>query len=223
MLPSLLKVVSHNLRHQVAELGIFEAGRLFLPSEKQVLAGMVVMKDLDNLMIKGMLGNLMEAFNLGWEVSPSNNSNYLPGKSADLLAGPKKESIGCFGLLHPEVLKKWDIKQEVYAFEVDVDKIISFHGQKTTYLQIPKYPKVDRDLAMFVPVGITSKAIVDLIRKAGGNLVEEVVLFDRYKDSQAYRISFRDPNKTLTDEEVNQKFEQIIQSLTSELGVKIRK
>jgi phenylalanyl-tRNA synthetase beta chain len=76
---------------------------------------------------------------------------------------------------------------------------------------------------MFVPEGIVSKAIADLIRSAGGDLIEDVRLFDRYKNSQAYRISFRDPSKTLTDDIVNQKFLNIQEELTTKLKVEIRK
>ena len=75
---------------------------------------------------------------------------------------------------------------------------------------------------MFVPVGLESQKIVETIKKNGGNLVEDVFPFDKYKDSIAYRVIYRHPERTLTEEEVNVRHQEIVQALTSKLMVRIR-
>jgi phenylalanyl-tRNA synthetase beta chain len=166
--------------------------------------------------------NLIASFSDTWEIESLTDPGYHPGKSAAVMIGKKRKYLGKFGALHPEILKNQDINQEVYAFEFDLDLLFDSEHKKL-YRPLPKFPKVDRDLAMFVPEGVASKSIIDKILKAGGELVEEVKLFDRYKNSQAYRISFRDRSRTLTDEVVNKLFNLIQQELEKELKVQVRK
>jgi phenylalanyl-tRNA synthetase beta chain len=229
MLPSLLKVVSHNIRHQVEEVKIFEISKVFipgkgkLPDEKAVLAGAIADQNFNFYKIKGIMENLLSEFSNDLKLESVSDREFHPGKSAAILVGPKAKYLGKFGALHPDVLKKWGIKQDVYAFELEIEPLFDLLKAPKCYKPLPKFPKVERDLAMFVPEGLASKAITDLILSAGGDLIEDICLFDRYKNSQAYRISFRDPSKTLTDEVVNQKFLDIQEELSNKLKVQIRK
>ena len=75
---------------------------------------------------------------------------------------------------------------------------------------------------MFVPPGLENQKIIELIKKTGSGLVENVFPFDRYKDSIAYRVIYRNPERTLTEEEVNARHQEIVQALTSKLTVRIR-
>ena len=229
MVPGLLKVVLHNLRHQAEEVQLFEIGSVYLkggnklPDEKLMLVGALAGKGVDFYRVKDILENLLSEFSLSYKLETIMNRKYHPGKSAAIIIGPKNKLLGQFGQLHPEMQKKWDLMSEVYIFEVDLEVLSASYKAVKRYKPLPKYPKVDRDIAMFVPAGVASQAIVDLIHKVGGELVEEVILFDRYKESQAYRISFRDPAKTLTDEIVNPKFQEISEALTEKFKVNIRK
>jgi len=229
VLPSLMKVLSHNLRHQIDDIRIFEVGTVYLPSsgrlpeERLSLAGVMCGKGIDFYEIKGVIENLIGTLAGTWSLESVADDRYHPGKSAAIIGGKADRLLGRFGALHPETAKKWDIKQEVFAFEIDLQALAGAGERKKNYRPLPKFPKVERDLAMFVPPGTASKSIIGAIRKTGGELVEDVRLFDRYQNSQAYRISFRDPARTLTDEEVSRKFDAIIAELEANLGVKIRK
>jgi len=98
------------------------------------------------------------------------------------------------------------------------------------YKPLPKFPAVTRDIALLVEDAILVQEIDETIRKAGGNLVEKVELFDIYKGKQvpegkksiAYAIAYRDENKTLTDGEVNKVHEKILKSLEYKLGATLR-
>lgn len=247
MVPSLLKAVSYNLRHQAEEVQLFEIGSVYLlsepaaerrgsekvnrevysqvhfPDEKLVLAGALAGGGVDFYQVKGVLDNLLSEFSLSYKLETTMNRKYHPGKSAAIILGSKNKLLGQFGQLHPEMQKKWDLTPEVYIFEVDLIALSASYKADKRYKSLPKYPKVDRDIAMFVPRGITSGTIIATIKETGGELVEDVQLFDEYKNSQAYRISFRDAQKTLTDEVVNQMSCVIQDELTGKLKVQIRK
>src|SRR3989339_289545 len=76
--------------------------------------------------------------------------------------------------------------------------------------------------SILMPPGLENQMVIETIKKTGGELVENVFPFDKYKDSIAYRVIFRHPDRTLTEEEVNAKHQEIIHALTSKLAVRIR-
>ena len=98
------------------------------------------------------------------------------------------------------------------------------------YKALPKFPAVTRDIALLVDDSLLVQEIDDTIKRAGGNLVEKVELFDIYKGKQspdgkksiAYAIWYRDENKTLTDKDVNKVHEKILKSLEYKLGATLR-
>lgn len=215
MLPSLLKAVTYNLRRQVEDVKLFEIGKVFLPEERLVLAGALTKVDFAGL--KMIVENLLSEITSGWKLESFAKREYHPGQSAAVI-GRDGKLLGNFGRLHPELKS-----DEIYVFEFDIEALFAEAKIVKRYKPLPKYPKVERDLAMFVPPGVTSGQIVEVIRRAGGELIEEVRLFDIFKNSQAYRISFRDAQKTLTDAVVGDKFDAIQNELTEKLKVQIRK
>jgi phenylalanyl-tRNA synthetase beta chain len=240
MLPSLLRAVSHNLRRQVEDVKLFEIGKVFLqaeprgslagepaakrrgslPEERLILAGALTAPDF--LVIKNLIENLLGDQACNCRLEYIANENYHPGQSAAVIGGNGK-LLGKFGRLHPELKRKWGLKTDIFIFEFDIETLQGQVQAGKRYQPLPKHPKVERDIAMFVPLGVTSRQITEVILQAGGELVEEVALFDRYQNSQAYRISFRDAQKTLTDEVVNGRFQAVQDALTQKLKVQIRK
>ena len=225
--PSLIRVVQHNLRHQMNEVSIFEIAKTFnkgpgkLPLEKMALSGAMVGGDADFFRLKGIVEALMEYFGIGYTLEAGHN--YLhPGKSASLILGDGHLG-GYFGALHPDLQKKFDLPKEAYIFELDLDALFKLVDRSKKFRPLPKYPKVERDISMRVPAGTSCHQILSVIRSSGGEMLEETYLFDRYKDSQAYRVLWRSPDRTLTDEEVNKIHQQICQALVDQLKVQLRK
>src|SRR5690625_7567895 len=138
-----------------------------------------------------------------------------PGRSA--LLSIDGETIGFIGQLHPEVAKEKEIK-ETYVFDLDVDTLLDVHDRTPGYKQIPKYPAITRDIAFVVQENVKSSHIQELIAMTGGPLVKDVQIFDVYtgahlsaeKKSIAYRVYFQDEAKTLTDQEVDELYEKIV-------------
>jgi phenylalanyl-tRNA synthetase beta chain len=238
LLPSLLNVLQHNLNRQLENVFVFEVGKIYLPlqesddsnrrlpQEKWMLCaaatGSPFMSELDKgevdySYLKGIVENLFASVGLSdYTFEESGHHLLQPGR------GAATSDLGILGELHPEISKNYGFDKRVCFFEIDLDALFKLLKKDKRYRPLPKFPSVSRDIAMFVPEDVRNQMIVDLIKEEGGNLVEGVYLFDKYKDSLAYRIVYRNPEKTLTDEEVNTKHDKIVKAVVSKLNVRIR-
>ena len=98
------------------------------------------------------------------------------------------------------------------------------------YISLPKYPAVERDIAIVVSEEIAAGQVEEIIRNKGGKLIEEVNLFDIYKGSQieegyksmAFSIVYRSDEKTLTDEDIAKVHNKILNSLANQVGAVLR-
>jgi phenylalanyl-tRNA synthetase beta chain len=232
ILTGLLKTALHNQNHGIENIFIFELGKVFLPSkdklpeEKWSLGGLAIgspfMSALDKggvdyAYIKGIMENLLNGLGLSLpEVKPAGNKLLQPGKGAQI------EGLGIFGALHPDIQRKFELTKPVFFFELDLDALTKLAVVEKKYEPLPKFPSMSRDISMTMPSEVTNQAIVELVERAGGELVEAVYPFDKYKDSAAYRIIYRHNERTLTEVEVNAKHQAIVAELVAKLTVKIR-
>ncbi len=233
LLPSLLNVVVHNLNRQMENVFIFEIGKIFAPSKEElplerwvlmvVATGSPFMSALDKgavdyFYIKGILENLLAVLGIKEHKFVEVDNPFLqPGKGAEI------SRLGILGELHPDIRRNYEINKPVCFFEIDLDALFKLTKEERRYRPLPKFPSVSRDIAMFIPKELEHQMIISTIKKTGGKLVEDVYLFDKYKDSLAYRIVYRNPEKTLTDTEVNSKHEEISKALESKLNVRVRR
>ncbi|GFP76765.1 phenylalanine--tRNA ligase subunit beta [Clostridium fungisolvens] len=236
-LPSMMECLGRNYSRSNEFARLFELGKVYipkadenqLPNEKNILT-IGLYGDVDYLDLKGVVENLIDAMGIK---NPSykrqsENVSYHPGKTAELFIG--KEKVGVLGEIHPDVADNYGIDANAYVAELDLDILYANSNTEKKYKPLPKYPAVTRDIALLVEDAILVQEIEETIRKAGGNLVETVKLFDVYKGKQipegkksiAYAISYRDENKTLTDNEVNKVHEKILRSLEYKLGAQLR-
>jgi phenylalanyl-tRNA synthetase beta chain len=180
--------------------------------------------------LKGIIVNLLEKLGIKeWELKSGKNSLFHPGRYAELVVDG--DTTGFLGEIHPEILAAYNIEQRVYVAELEREGLLKKATLEKKFTSIPKYPAVSLDLAIVVDEVVKNEEIVNLIRKEGGELLESVHLFDLYrgeaipegKKSQAYSLTFRASDRTLTDENVRPIFDRIILRLEKELGAKIRK
>jgi len=232
LLPGLLKVAEYNQHRQVTNVFIFEIGRIFnknegKPLEERWKVGALVMGspflsaldkgEADYHYLKGIIDNLFAG--LGMATPPVKEADSFllqPGKGAAI------EELGIFGALHPDLQQKYGFQRPVFFFEFDLETLFKMVPKVKNCQPLPKFPAVARDISMFIPSDLTNQIIVETVRKAGGELVEDVYPFDKYKDSIAYRVVYRDPAKTLTEEEVNARHRLVVNELTDKLMVRIR-
>ena len=110
-------------------------------------------------------------------------------------------------------------------------KLVKYARNKKKYVEVPKFPAVERDIAVLVDEDIEVGNIEKIIQKRAKKILESAKLFDIYrneklgerKKSVAYALIFRDKNKSLSDEDVNPIMENIIKDLEKELGAELRK
>jgi len=233
MLPGLLNVASHNLNRQIENVFVFEIGKTYqsqtkgFPKEQWRLCALAVGSPfmsamdkgrVDYFYMKGILENLLNALGISnYRFIETTNHLLQPGRGAEI------PGLGIQGEVHPDIRRNYAIENPACFFDIDLDALFKLASAEKKYQPLPKFPSVSRDISMFVPQGIEHQMIVSIVRKIGGDLVEGIYLFDKYKDSLAYRVIYRSPKKTLTDSEVNNKHQEILGALESKLSVRVRK
>lgn len=146
-----------------------------------------------------------------------------PGQSS--LISVNNDVIGIIGKVHPQ-----KIKENIYVFEINLEKLLTKKVGKMKYKELSKYPSVKKDLAVIINKNVTAQEIATLIKKSAGSLLLNTEVFDVYtgkgieenKKSIAYSLEFGTNDRTLTDEEINNILEKIIANLEKN-GAEIRK
>ncbi|MBK8620873.1 MAG: phenylalanine--tRNA ligase subunit beta [Saprospiraceae bacterium] len=138
-----------------------------------------------------------------------------------------------FGMISKNISKKAGIRQDVYYARFDLINIVaSLHNVRTTVKEISKFPSTRRDLAIIVDQKVAFKEIVGLSAKVDKKILQEVRLFDVFKDpvkvgenKKSYAVSFHFENteKTMSDQEIDGIMQKIISALENNLGANIRK
>jgi phenylalanyl-tRNA synthetase beta chain len=134
------------------------------------------------------------------------------------------------GQVHPDVLDKMDLKNCAYVFEINLDILANQVSSDISYKEISKFPAVTRDVAFLIPAEMETNNMVDIVLRQSEELLENVVIFDIYAGkgisegmkSLGLRFSYRAPDRTLTDVEVNSIHDKIVQNTVGLTGAKIR-
>ena len=187
--------------------------------------------DIDFYVLKGIIENVLEAISVNrYDVEKErDNKSYHPGRCANIKIGI--DVIGTIGEVHPEVLQNYDIGKRAYLAEINITKLVKYSRENKKYVEIPKFPAVERDIAIIVDEEVEVGQIEKIITKKGKKLLESMKLFDIYrnerlgenKKSVAYSLIFRDKNKTLSDEEINNVMDSIISELEKTLHAELRR
>lgn len=236
IIPSMLDVLSTNNSRKIEEVSLFEISPIYiktaeqLPEEKLVLTvGMYGNADFYRL--KGILEEILLSFkirNYSFEVEEK-NPTFHPGRCATLEVANRV--LGTLGEIHPDVKQNYGIEKRVYIAQIELLPIIELGNDNISYKALPRYPAVERDLAMVIKNEIMVGEIESLIKSKAKNILEEIKLFDVYKGTQiekgyksvAYSLKFRAQDKTLTDDEINPVMNAILEGLEKSLGAQLRK
>jgi phenylalanyl-tRNA synthetase beta chain len=135
------------------------------------------------------------------------------------------------GEIHPEVLRQFDIKnQKVYAFEGSLQSLLRLKTAMSEFTEIPKQPHSRKDIAILVKAMVQHDQVIKSIQKYSSEIVEKVECFDFYTGkpipegfkSLAFAVYYRDPQKTLTDEQILAQHKKIQEGLKKDLAAEIR-
>lgn len=247
LLPGLLQVLAHNHHRRVVDVAVFEVGRVFRPSEgedlphERLTLGMAATGVLrgswnqaplamDFYFLKGALEALLEVLGISgvYFVPEAGHPTFHPGRTARMLREGRE--LGLVGELHPAVREEFALPARVVAAEVDLELLLDLASPQRTYRELPRYPAVERDLAVLVPEDVPAAEIEEAIRETGGDLLRGVRLFDVYRGSPvpegqrslAFHLVFQAPDRTLQDEEVARLVAGITAGLRDRFGAALR-
>ena len=184
-------------------------------------------KQVDFYITKGIVEEILDylgyAGRYSFVLPKENLEEFHPGQVAEI--NVNGEIVGVIGRIHPKISK-----EEVYVFEINLEKLLAKKVSKMKFKEISIYPTIKKDIAIILDKDITADEISKVIKKAGGNLLVNYEIFDVYtnailgdKKSVAYSLTFGSNTKTLTDDEINPVIEKIIESLEKNLKAELRK
>ena len=138
--------------------------------------------------------------------------------------------LGYMGQVHPLVAKNYGIDCEVYCVEINFSALFALRLPEPTYVPLPKYPTITRDLAIVCDEAITVAQAEAVIEKSAGKLLRNIKLFDIYrgvgiaegKKSLAFSLELRADDRTLTDADSEQVTSKVLTALEKELGAVLR-
>lgn len=241
-IPSMMQILATNANKKNQSAKLFDVSRNYrninnevengeVPLQENILTIGMYGEDVDFYVLKGLIENVLEASNINrYEIEKeTKNESYHPGRCANLKVGI--DTIATIGEVHPEVLLNYDIEKRVYLAEVNVTKLVKYSKANKKYVEVPKFPAIERDIAVIVDEKVEVGQIEKIITKKSKKWLEEAKLFDIYRDEKigtgkksiAYSLIFRDKNKTLSDEEINNIMDGIIEELEKTLGASLRK
>lgn len=254
LLPSLLEAAAYNIARKTNDIALFEIASVFhteeaaltrLPQEKPRLAFVLhgnrtpsawnrAAEKTDFYDAKGVLDAVFERLGLDGKISyeAAQPEHFHPGRTAavKLSTGSGAETIGYVGQLHPDLQRELDLG-DTFAAEISLAPLYELADGAIVYRPLPRYPAVERDLAVVVGREIAGESLLDAIRSAAGELLESSCVFDVYtgerlgadKKSVAIALVYRHPERTLTDEEVAEAHGRALAKLEQSFGAELRK
>lgn len=246
LLPGLLATAQRNVAVREDRVHIFEVGRVFFPlaaplPEERTHVGLLVSGrwdeeswlrsgiTVDYYLGKGLIERLCAGLRCELEYQATPEPFLHPGKSASV-RDREGRAVGWLGEVHPLVLQWYDLRPPVVAAELDVGALLAAAAGPAVFQDLMAYPVVEQDLALVVDAALPASTVLAALRAAGGDLLNDASVFDVYEGSQvgegkkslAVRLSFRAPDRTLSESEVNVLRRQMLDTLRVRIGAELR-
>jgi phenylalanyl-tRNA synthetase beta chain len=245
LLPGLLEALRRNILKQNLDVRLFELSKIFLPEpeselprEEHRLAGVMYgareevswntsREPVDFYDLKAAAETLLEALQIPEVNFRVEDLPYYLRYGARVHS--RDRELGVLGELVPEIGEELDLEGAIFAFDFDFASLCAASAPPL-FTPLPRYPAVYRDIALVVPEGVTADEVAQGLYRHGRPWLVEARLFDVYtgdpippgKRSLAFRLSYRDPERTLTDEEINPHHQALVAALARELGAELR-
>lgn len=235
LIGNMLESMRKNQAYKVDAVKLYELGNVFFPKEgddpveNRRLALGAYGEELDFFSIKSDLEALFDALGVPERryerlVHPS----YHTGRSARIYVGDTE--IAVLGEASYDVARAYNLKKRTIIAEIRMEELLVLSREWTKYEPISRFPMMERDIALVVARSMTHGEIAEVIRKASGENLESVHLFDVFTGgslpvnakSMAYHLVFRRKDRTLTEEEVDEAMQFILEALR-EIGAELRK
>lgn len=247
LVPSILDAAVRNRAQKNHDIWAFETAAVYeeaadkdsLPTERYMAAGFmtgradeaqwsVAARQTDFYDVKGVVEAVLAALRVeNYTLTTTDEPYYHPGVSAAYEVDGV--TIATLGELHPQVAKNYDLEGKCYLFEINISALLETVRSQLQYTPISKFPGITRDLAIVAPKLVSAETIQQIILANGGDKLESAYVFDVYEGehiaegfrSLAYTIGFRSTEGTLTDADVDEPIQAIINAL-AEKDCKLR-
>ena len=235
-LPSMLEVLARNWNYRNKSVKLYEFAKVYrkradgLADEPKVLTLGAYGEDMDFYALKGAVEELCDALLIqNVEYRPvKDDPSYHPGRCAALYADGK--CLGKFGQVHPLVAKNYGVSAELYAAELNFQAMFDHRTTEVYYTPLPRFPSVNRDIAIVCDNALTAGELMACIREAGGEYLKSCEVFDVYKGanipegkkSVAFSLILRADDQTLTDAHADEAVQAILAALHEKYGAVIR-
>ncbi len=247
LIPGVLNSLRHNLNHGVRSVRLFETGRIFakldsgeLPNEREALSLIATggageenraqaLRETDFYDLKGSLEAALAAMNRGpLRFTKAQVKHLREGQSARILLADGTP-IGSLGRLAESVSDAYKFRQPVYVAELDLTRLLAAEELPVQYAPLPRYPSVVRDLTILVDRQITLEELLRTIEEQqvddcrGAQLVGTYEGANIPEDRRAVtlRIEYRSDERTLRDEEVEERQRGLIDSLLRQYSAQL--
>jgi phenylalanyl-tRNA synthetase beta chain len=247
LIGGLLTAVAHNRNRQVESVPLYELGRVFhldkdepqFNEHVELVIGLCgraptpgwgeQARDHDFFDLKGIASAFLSRWLDDLTITPANVAPFAAGESFTMTTAGK--TIGRLGRIDTVHASRFGVKEPVWAGVINFGVLTDLSRAVPQYQPLPRFPAAFRDVAVVVDPGTKVGDLDNTIREAGGELVHSVTLFDRYagksvvegKISVAFSISYRLPDRTLTDDEVDSAHKAIVAALEKNHNATLRK
>lgn len=255
ILPQMLSAAEYNRNRKQDSLALFEIGNVFdteeenltkqpreIPALSLLLSGNRVEKQwntsvqkVDFFDLKGAIESIFAYLGLDKNVSYIANEpkDFHPGRSASIylnIEGKDAILIGTMGQVHPEIQNSYDLA-DTYVAELSLGAIYEYARPVLVYRELPRFPAVERDIAVVVEENVEAGAMLTSIRESAGELLQSVQVFDIFtgeklglgKKSVALALTYRHHEHTLTEEEITAVHSKVVEELSTRFGAELRK
>jgi len=240
MLPALLDAAAMNLKRKNTGVRLFEVDKVFLPKElpltdtlpyeQHTITLCFAGEQADFFALKGVVENILDILHVKGERTwtAAGADFFHPGRKATLTLDG--EEVGQLGELHPRVSAAFELQGRAVAAELSLDVMLAHAYDDIRFKPLPKYPPLERDLAVILPKSAPSAHVQKAICQAGGQYLESALLFDVYEGAQigaenkslAYALRFRSADGTLTDQDIAEDLSNILAALKEQFGAELR-
>ena len=231
LIPSLIEVANYNTSRKAKDVFVYEISNVYFKEEdefkeKTLVSGLLFGEYLGNdwqhkketvdfYLLKGVIENILEYMGFQNRYTFDTNSlplEFHPYQAARVLIDRKE--VGYFGRIHPN-----QNKNAYFVFELDFNKLFDVKVRPIKNKEVSKYPSIVKDFAFLLDRDVLAADVVETIKKACGRMLQDVKIFDYYvgenidntKKSLAFKLTFMDMTKTLSDEEVMVLFHKAIE------------
>ena len=248
LVPGLLDTLRRNQSHNVWDVGLYEIGMVFfrreneeLPEERLTSAGLISgnrwelswhhkPEPVDFFDLKGVVEDLLQAVGVSGAVFSAETLPPYFDSKASARVSASDQILGYLGRIKPSVAKAFGVRDDAYAFELDMARLAEVRETLPSFHSLSRFPAVERDMALVLDINVPAGAVTDYISGLDQEFLTGVRMFDKYEGDQvgpgrkslAFRLQYRSQDRTLTDEEVNEYHQTLTDKVLNEFKADLR-